>query len=54
MKPVGFAAGASADLTDAAVWYDSHQMGLGARLLGEVERLLPLLGATPAAFPRLG
>jgi plasmid stabilization system protein ParE len=53
VKPVRFGADASVELAEASTWYEVRQAGLGARLLDEVDRLLPLLSATPAAFPRL-
>lgn len=53
MKPVRLGPEAVAELTDAAAWYESREPGLGDRLLGEVERMLPRLGTRPKSFPRL-
>lgn len=44
---------ASAELAEAAMWYEAQQPGLGSKLLEEVEQVLPALLAMPSAFPLL-
>jgi plasmid stabilization system protein ParE len=51
MKPVRLGPEVVAELADAAEWYEAREPGLGDRLLGEVERMLPRLGTRPKAFP---
>jgi hypothetical protein len=41
------------ELAEAAAWYEAQQLGLGSRLLDQVEQLLPALVSRPEAFPRL-
>jgi hypothetical protein len=53
MKLVRLGPEAVAELADAAAWYESREPGLGDRLLGEVERMLPTLGDRPRSFPLL-
>ena len=41
------------EVAEAAAWYRSRRPGLELEFLGEVERVLPLIEASPASFPRL-
>jgi toxin ParE1/3/4 len=41
------------ELAEAAVWYRSRRPGLELEFLVEVERILPMIGDSPASFPRL-
>ncbi len=41
------------ELVEAAVWYRARQPGLELEFLAEVDRVLPLIGNSPASFPRL-
>ena len=41
------------ELVEAAVWYRARQPGLELEFLAEVDRVLPLIGSSPASFPRL-
>jgi hypothetical protein len=53
VKAVRLSEEAAEELTDAATWYRDRRPGLEAEFLAEIERLLPLIGRAPAAFPRL-
>ena len=53
MSVVRFAAEATDELAEAAAWYRARRPGLELEFLAEVERLLPLIAGSPAAFPRL-
>jgi plasmid stabilization system protein ParE len=44
---------AEADLTDAAIWYESQRPGLGTEFLAEVDAALARASATPRQFRRL-
>jgi plasmid stabilization system protein ParE len=44
---------AVAELAEAAQWYAARRPGLDVDFLAEVERVLPLIGTSPASFPRL-
>jgi plasmid stabilization system protein ParE len=44
---------AVAELAEAAQWYAARRPGLELEFLAEVERVLPLIGTSPASFPRL-
>lgn len=41
------------EIGEAAAWYRSQRPGLENEFLAEIERLLPLIGESPASFPRL-
>ena len=41
------------ELFEAAAWYRDRQPGLELEFLAEVDRILPLLEASPASFPRV-
>jgi plasmid stabilization system protein ParE len=41
------------ELLEAATWYRSRRPGLDSEFLAEVDRVLPLIGSSPASFPRL-
>jgi toxin ParE1/3/4 len=41
------------ELAEAAAWYRERRRGLELEFLAEVERILPMIGDCPAAFPRL-
>jgi plasmid stabilization system protein ParE len=41
------------ELVEAAVWYRGQRPGLESEFLTEVDRILPLIGSSPASFPRL-
>jgi plasmid stabilization system protein ParE len=43
--------GAAADLDAAAEWYEREREGLGADLLGHVDRILGRIEASPHQFP---
>lgn len=53
MKVVRLSPEAIDELVEAAGWYQARRPGLESEFLAEVDRLLPLIGASPAAFPRL-
>jgi hypothetical protein len=53
VKVVRLSSEAIDELVEAAGWYQSRRPGLGSELLAEVDRLLPLIGGSPATFPRL-
>ena len=44
---------AEADLTDAAVWYDSHELGLGLQLTAEVHSAIARALQRPESFIRM-
>jgi toxin ParE1/3/4 len=44
---------AEADMTDAAVWYENEQAGLGEEFLAEVEAAIGKAVANPHQFPCL-
>jgi plasmid stabilization system protein ParE len=44
---------AEADLTDAAVWYDSRESGLGLELLSEVDWAIARALKNPESFTRV-
>jgi toxin ParE1/3/4 len=44
---------AEADLTDAAVWYDSRESGLGLQFLSEVHSAMARVLKSPESFTRL-
>jgi plasmid stabilization system protein ParE len=50
---VFLAAEATDELAEAAAWYRARRPGLELEFLAEFERVLPLIGDTPAAFPGL-
>jgi plasmid stabilization system protein ParE len=41
---------AEADLTDAAVWYDSRELGLGLELISEVHSAIARAQTNPESF----
>jgi plasmid stabilization system protein ParE len=41
------------EVVEAAAWYRARRPGLESEFLAEVDRVLPLIGDSPAAFPRL-
>lgn len=41
------------EIVEAAVWYKARQPGLEIEFLAEIDRVLPLIGNSPASFPRL-
>lgn len=45
---------ASAEITEAAEYYERRSVGLGFGLLGEVERALKLIAENPEASPLIG
>lgn len=53
MKVVRLSAEAIDELVEAAAWYRARRRGLESEFLAEVDRVLPLIGTSPAAFPRL-
>jgi hypothetical protein len=53
VKVVRLSSEAIDELVEAAGWYQSRRPGLESEFLAEVDRLLPLIGGSPAAFPRL-
>ena len=44
---------AEADITDAAVWYDSREPGLGLDLISEVHSAIARALKNPESFPRV-
>jgi hypothetical protein len=44
---------AVSELAETAAWYRGRRPGLDLEFLAEVERMLPMIGDSPAAFPRL-
>lgn len=53
MKDVRLSEEAIAELLEAAVWYRARRPGLESEFLAEVDHVLPLIGTSPVAFPRL-
>ena len=53
MTPVTLSREATAEVTDAMLWYDDQRPGPGSEFLDEVEAFLPHLGEQPVAFPVL-
>jgi toxin ParE1/3/4 len=41
------------ELVEAAAWYRARRPGLEDEFLAEFDRILPLIGRSPASFPRL-
>ncbi len=41
------------ELAEAAAWYKARRSGLELEFLAEIERILPMVGDSPASFPRL-
>ena len=41
------------ELVEMAAWYRGQRPGLELEFLAEVDRVLPLIGGSPASFPRL-
>ena len=44
---------AEADITEAAIWYQSQQSGLGHEFLGEIESAIASAARNPFRFPCL-
>ena len=44
---------AEADLTDAALWYDSRELGLGLELISEVHSAIARALKNPESFTRV-
>ena len=44
---------AEVDITDAAVWYEQQQAGVGHEFLGEVESAISAAAENPFRYPRL-
>lgn len=44
---------AESDITDAAVWYESKEVGLGHAFLAEVDAAIAAAVENPLRFPRL-
>lgn len=42
------------DAEEAALWYDSQQLGLGDRFLEELDELLARIAENPRQFPEIG
>ena len=53
MKAVRLAEEAIGELLEAAVWYRARRPGLESEFLAEFDGVLPLIGSSPASFPRL-
>ena len=53
MKPVQLASEAVEELVEAAGFYESKRVGLGAVFLDEGEDLISVIGERPLSFPRL-
>ena len=53
MSAVRLSREAVAELAEAAQWYAARRSRLEVEFLSEVERVLPLIGTSPASFPRL-
>ena len=53
MKAVRLAEEAIDELFEAAAWYRERRPGLESEFLAEIDRVLPLIGNSPASFPRL-
>lgn len=41
------------ELAETAAWYRARRPGLELEFLAEIERILPMVGGSPASFPRL-
>lgn len=50
MKPVRFHPDAEAEMIEAAVWYDSQQIGLGGRFLTTVQDAVNRIELNPELF----
>ena len=44
---------AEADITDGALWYDSHEPGLGLELISEVKSAIARALTNPESFKRV-
>jgi|SRR5271155_4691994 len=53
MKPARLVPEAVAELTDAAVWYESRRPELARQFLQDFETVLRLIESRPFSFPRL-
>ena len=53
MKRAGLGREASAELAEAAAWYDEQRQGLGSAFLDAVEEVLSAVAERPASFPQL-
>jgi plasmid stabilization system protein ParE len=53
VTPVRFAPEVPGELAETVLWYEARKEGLGADLLAEIERTLPLVGDRPRSFPQL-
>jgi plasmid stabilization system protein ParE len=53
VKGVRLSREAIEELLEAAEWYQARRPRLGVEFLAEVDHVLPLIGNSPAAFPRL-
>ena len=53
MKVVRLSPEAIDELVETAVWYRTRRPGLELEFLAEFDRVLPLIGSSPASFPRL-
>jgi toxin ParE1/3/4 len=54
VKLIVFHPDADAEITEAAQYYEERKSGLGADLLGEVERALDQILTNPEASQRIG
>jgi toxin ParE1/3/4 len=41
------------ELVEVAAWYRARRSGLEMEFLAEIDRVLPLIGRSPASFPRI-
>lgn len=53
MKDVRLSEEAIDELLEAAMWYRAQRPGLESEFLAEIDHVLPLIGNSPASFPRL-
>lgn len=53
MKVVRLSPEAIDEVVETAMWYKTRRPGLESEFLAEVDRVLPLIGSSPASFPRL-
>jgi toxin ParE1/3/4 len=53
MKLITFHPDAEAEITEAARYYEAHNLGLGSDFLREIERGLDLISANPEASQRI-
>ncbi len=53
MKLVRFHPEAEAEMFDAAMWYESHQEGLGKRFLTSVQDALHRIALNPETYPNV-